>query len=206
MSFGLFKMWGMNEKLEEKGLVACEDGRIRPAWAAESELMRNYYDHEWGRPIVTESEAFERLVLEGFQAGLSWAIVLRKRDAFRLAFKDFDVDAVAAFSESDIERCAENPDIIRNRAKIRAAVHNARRVQELRDDGGLLALLASFAPEHWEQPVSSATARTVSAESHQMAAMLMKKGFKFVGPTTCFALMEETGLINNRVVGASDLL
>ncbi|MEJ5927870.1 DNA-3-methyladenine glycosylase I [Corynebacterium sp. H128] len=196
----------MNTTLNEHGLVSCTDGRIRPQWAQSSDLLRDYYDNEWGRPIRTENEAFERLVLEGFQAGLSWETILKKRPAFRAAFANFDVDTVAGFNAKDVETLLANPGIIRNRNKICAAVHNAARVQELRDDGGLLAFLASFAPTDWERPTHAETAATVSKESAAMARALKERGFKFVGPTICFALMEATGLINNRVLGASDLL
>lgn len=196
----------MNYTLEEKGLVNCPDGRIRPVWATTSDLLTTYYDYEWGRPIRTESEAFERLVLEGFQAGLSWETILKKREAFRAAFAGFDVDAVAAFTEQDVERLLKDPSIIRNGLKIRAAIRNAQCTQQLREHGGLVAFLESFTPEFWPQPESLAQANTISEESTAMARALKKLGFTFVGPTTCFALMEAIGLINNRVAGASDLI
>ncbi|MEJ5998086.1 DNA-3-methyladenine glycosylase I [Corynebacterium sp. H130] len=195
----------MNENLINKGLVICEDGRVRPVWATTSDLLRTYYDNEWGRPLMTEREAFERLSLECFQAGLSWETVLKKRDAFRKAFADFDVDTVAEFNDADITRLLENPAIIRNGNKIRATINNAKATQKLREHGGLIAFLASFAPTTWKRPASLATAKTQSEESTAMSKALKKHGFKFVGPTTCFALMEATGLIDNRVVGASDL-
>ncbi|QMV84373.1 DNA-3-methyladenine glycosylase I [Corynebacterium hindlerae] len=195
----------MNAEINEKGLVTCSDGRIRPRWATASDLMQDYYDYEWGKPLTTEDDAFERLVLEGFQAGLSWETVLKKRAAFREAFANFHVDTVADYNEADIERLLNNPAIIRNRKKICAAITNACCVQELRDDGGLLTFLSSFAPTEWNQPESLTTAQTTSAESIAMSTALKARGFKFVGPTTCFALMEATGMINNRVVGSSDL-
>lgn len=198
-------MWVMDNQLTEKGLVSCAGGRIRPVWATASDLLMNYYDNEWGKPLTTESEAFERLTLECFQAGLSWETVLKKREAFRDAFAHFDVDTVAEFNDTDIERLLANPAIIRNGKKIRATTSNARCIQQLRDDGGLVAFLAGFAPDSWQQPASAAAALTQCPESVAMAKALKKRGFKFVGPTTCFALMEATGLVNNRVLGASDL-
>lgn len=198
-------MLAMDNQLDEKGLVSCADGRVRPVWATASDLLMNYYDNEWGKPLTAESEAFERLTLECFQAGLSWETVLKKREAFRAAFAHFDVDTVAEFNDTDIGCLLANPAIIRNRNKIRATISNARSVQQLRDDGGLVAFLAGFAPDSWQQPTSVAESLTQCPESVAMAKALKKRGFKFVGPTTCFALMEATGLINNRVFGASDL-
>ncbi|QTH59733.1 DNA-3-methyladenine glycosylase I [Corynebacterium hindlerae] len=188
-----------------KGLITCEDGRIRPAWATTSDLLKSYYDNEWGKPLTSENEAFERLALEGFQAGLSWEIVLKKREALREAFAHFDVDTVAEFDDEDVSRLLVNPAIIRNASKITAVIHNARCVQSLRDEGGLVAFLHSFAPEVWEPPQSVSTAAKTSPESSAMAKELKRRGFEFVGPTTCFALMEATGIVNNRVVGSSDL-
>lgn len=201
----MFTLLAMEQEHEQKALVTCADGRIRPVWATTSDLLRLYYDEEWGRPLVHENEAFERLTLEGFQAGLSWETVLKKREAFREAFAGFDVDTVADFGEGNIASLMNNPAIIRNRPKIRAAINNAQRTQELREEGGLIAFLASFAPEEWERPVSANAARTKCPESEAMAKALKQRGFSFVGPTTCFALMEATGLINNRILGASDL-
>lgn len=195
----------MNEPKTENGLITCPDGRIRPRWATTSDLLQDYYDTEWGRPVSTESQAFERLVLEGFQAGLSWETILKKREAFRQAFAGFEVDKVAAFTEEDVAHLLANPQIIRNEAKIRAAISNARAAQKLREEGGLLNFLTSFAPEEWERPCTFAAAKTTSPESKALAKALKKRGFTFVGPTTCFALMEAIGLINNRVIGASDL-
>lgn len=187
-------------------LILGTDNRLRPAWATTSQLLQDYYDYEWGKPVSTEAEMFERLVLEGFQAGLSWEIVLKKREAFRDAFRHFEVDTVASFGEEDIEKLAQNPDIIRNRNKIRAAVTNARSIQQLRADGDLITFLQQFTPATWERPKSPSEAATTCPESHAMAKALKKRGFTFVGPTTCFALMEATGMIDNRPEGAAPLL
>ena len=182
------------------GTVLCEDGLLRPAWAAEPGMMRDYYDTEWGMPVDGENAHFERLSLEGFQAGLSWSIILRKRPAFREVFCDFDVDTVAAFTTDDIERLVVDPRIVRNRAKIEATVGNARATQALRDDGGLVDLLWSFRPETTPRPVSFADVPTVSTESTAMSKELRRKGFRFVGPTTMFALMEAVGIVDTHLL------
>ncbi|AKK02073.1 DNA-3-methyladenine glycosylase I [Corynebacterium epidermidicanis] len=193
-------------ELTPAGLVLGVDNRLRPQWATTSQLLQDYYDYEWGRPPKTESEMFERIVLEGFQAGLSWEIVLKKRPAFREAFCDFEVDRIASFGEADVAKLLANPDIIRNQNKIRAAINNAQRVQQLRAETDLITFLQNFAPVAWERPTSLEQAKTKSAESAAMARELRRRGFKFVGETTCFALMEATGMIDNRIVGAAALL
>ncbi|MDU0479713.1 DNA-3-methyladenine glycosylase I [Staphylococcus chromogenes] len=195
-----------NTELLHSGLVAGSDNRLRPPWATTSDLLRDYYDYEWGRPVTTESEMFERIALEGFQAGLSWETVLRKREAFREAFCLFDVDRVAAFSHEDVETLLDNPDIIRNRNKILAAINNAQCIQEMRADVEIITFLQRFIPPTWERPKTLKDVATTSPESEAMATALRQRGFKFVGPTTCFALMEATGMINNRIVGAAELL
>lgn len=195
-----------NTDLTQSGLILGNDQRWRPAWATTSDLLRDYYDYEWGRPVTSENEMFERIVLEGFQAGLSWEIILKKRPTFREAFANFDVDTVAAFTQDDIARLLENPAIIRNANKIRAAVNNAQRVQELRSEGGIVAFLQQFAPADFPRPAHLDQVPTKSDESLAMARALKKRGFTFVGPKTCFALMEATGLVNTRICGAGELL
>ncbi|GAA1459184.1 DNA-3-methyladenine glycosylase I [Williamsia maris] len=182
------------------GTVLCEDGLLRPVWGSEPGMMRDYYDTEWGMPVDGENAHFERLSLEGFQAGLSWSIILRKRPAFREVFCDFDVDTVAAFTDDDVERLVVDARIVRNRAKIEATIGNARATQALRDDGGLVELLWSFRPETTPLPVTFADVPTVSAESTAMSKELRRKGFRFVGPTTMFALMEAVGIVDTHLV------
>lgn len=183
-------------------VVVGDDGRARPRWAASDPLLRDYYDTEWGMPVHTEHELFERLSLEAFQAGLSWALVLRKRPAFRAAFADFDPDVVAEFGEADIARLLGDASIIRNRMKIEATVQNARATRALRDEGGLARLLWSFQPESTPMPLRAADVPTSSPESAAMARALRTKGFRFVGPVSSFALMEAAGIIDTNLIGS----
>lgn len=190
-------------------LVVGDDGLARPVWAASDALLRDYYDTEWGMPVRTERGLFERLSLEAFQSGLSWATVLRKRPAFRAAFAGFDPDAVAAFTDADVERLMTDAGIIRNRRKILATVGNARAAVALRgwdgdaDDGGDLAsFLWSFRPAATPVPHSHAEVPTASPESVAMAKALKARGFSFVGPTTAFALMEAVGMVDTHLVGS----
>ncbi|AUN42716.1 DNA-3-methyladenine glycosylase I [Tsukamurella tyrosinosolvens] len=181
------------------GLVIGEDGLARPAWAADG-LLREYYDTEWGMPIRDERGLFERIALEGFQAGLSWATVLRKRPAFRAGFADFDPDAVAAFDEGDVERLMADAGIIRNRQKIEATIGNARAVQDLRADGGLVDLVWSFRPERTPAPRTMAEVAATSPESVALSKELRRRGFRFVGPTTMYALMQAVGIVDDHLV------
>ncbi|KXO98116.1 DNA-3-methyladenine glycosylase I [Tsukamurella tyrosinosolvens] len=181
------------------GVVIGEDGLARPAWAADG-LLREYYDTEWGMPIRDERGLFERIALEGFQAGLSWATVLRKRPAFRAGFADFDPDAVAAFDEGDVERLMADAGIIRNRQKIEATIGNARAVQDLRADGGLVDLVWSFRPERTPAPRTMAEVAATSPESVALSKELRRRGFRFVGPTTMYALMQAVGIVDDHLV------
>ena len=161
--------------------------------------MRDYYDHEWGVPVRDTPGVFERIVLEGFQSGLSWAVVLRKRPGFRAAFDDFDPEVVARYTEADIERLLADPGIVRNRRKIEAAITNARATAALTDAGVDLAeLVWSFRPD---DPTRGADA-TQSPESVALSKALKKHGFVFVGPVTMFALMQAIGILEHRGAGA----
>ncbi|MCA0154601.1 DNA-3-methyladenine glycosylase I [Tsukamurella sp. M9C] len=181
------------------GVVIGEDGLARPAWAADG-LLREYYDTEWGMPIRDERGLFERIALEGFQAGLSWATVLRKRPAFRAGFADFDPDAVAAFDEGDVERLLADAGIIRNRQKVEATIGNARAVVALREDGGLVDLVWSFRPERTPEPRTMAEVAATSPESVALSKELRRRGFRFVGPTTMYALMQAVGIVDDHLV------
>jgi DNA-3-methyladenine glycosylase I len=163
-------------------------------------MLREYYDTEWGMPVHGEQAIYERISLEGFQAGLSWATILRKRPAFREAFKDFQPDMVAAFSDADVERLMQNAGIVRNRAKITAAITNAKATIALREDGGLDEFVWSFKPDATPAPQSLEQVPTTSAESIALSKALRKRGFAFVGPTTMFALMEAIGMIDTHLV------
>jgi DNA-3-methyladenine glycosylase I len=177
------------------------DQRVRCAWAGSAPEYVAYHDDEWGRPLRGVAAMFERLSLEAFQSGLSWLVILRKRPAFRAAFAGFDPAAVAAFTEADVQRLLTDAAIVRNRAKIEATVHNARRVQEL--DVALDDLIWSFAPDPAgrSRPASLAEVPATSPESVALARELKRRGLRFVGPTTCYALMQAAGLVDDHVVG-----
>ncbi|ADX71238.1 DNA-3-methyladenine glycosylase I [Pseudarthrobacter phenanthrenivorans Sphe3] len=187
---------------DPSGVLVGPDGLARPAWASTDPLMRDYYDNEWGLPVRDEQGLYERICLEGFQAGLSWATILRKRPAFRAAFIGFDPDAVALFTEHDVERLMQDPGIVRNRMKIQAAVKNARATVALRQDGGLVDFVWQFQPAVTPRPEVHADVPTQSAESIALSKALRKRGFAFVGPTTMFALMEAIGMVDTHLVGS----
>jgi DNA-3-methyladenine glycosylase I len=166
------------------------DTRTRCDWATSAPEYLAYHDDEWGRPLHGEAELFERLSLEAFQSGLSWLVILRKRPGFRAAFAAFDVDAVAAFDEPDVERLLADAGIVRNRAKITATVSNARAIRAAVPEG-LDALLWSFAP-----PNPASAPRATSPESVAMSKELKRRGLRFTGPTTCHSLMQAVGMVN----------
>ena len=183
-------------------LVTGDDGLARPVWASSDELLRDYYDTEWGVPLRDEQGLYERITLEAFQSGLSWATILRKRPAFRDVFAGFDPEVVAGFGEADVERLLGDARIVRNRAKVLAAITNARATVALRERGGLADLVWSFRPEQALAPRTVAEIPTRSDESVALAKALRSEGFAFVGPTTMFALMEAAGLVDTHVVGS----
>ncbi|MGA8788511.1 MAG: DNA-3-methyladenine glycosylase I [Paenarthrobacter sp.] len=184
----------------DDGTVIGEDGLARPLWAASDPLMQAYYDHEWGMPVRDEQGMYERISLEAFQAGLSWATILRKREAFRSAFLDFHPESVAAFTDEDVERLMQDAGIVRNRLKIRAAITNAKATIALRGEGGLVDFVWSFQPRTTPAPRTYADIPTTSPESIALSKALRKKGFAFVGPTTMHALMEAIGIIDTHLV------
>ncbi|MCW2581145.1 MAG: DNA-3-methyladenine glycosylase [Blastococcus sp.] len=179
-------------------LLATVPAVHRCSWAESAPEYVVYHDEEWGWPLRGDDALFERLCLEAFQSGLSWITILRKRPAFRAAFAGFAIDAVAAFTEADQARLMADAGIVRNRAKIAAAVRNARAAQELAD--GLSALLWSFAPGGPRvRPATLADVPATSPESVAMAKELKRRGFAFVGPTTAYALMQATGMVDDHV-------
>lgn len=175
------------------GVVLGADGRARCPWAVTAADYQDYHDLEWGRPVRGDDALFERLTLEGFQSGLSWLTILRKRPGFRVAFAGFATAAVAAYGEGEVARLLADDRIIRNRAKIEAAVANARAALALPD--GLSALLWSYAPPVAPRPATFADVPATTPESTAMARDLRRRGFRFVGPTTAYALMQATGKI-----------
>ena len=183
------------------GAVVGDDGRARCPWAATNPINRDYHDTEWGLPVRGEQALLERISLEAFQSGLSWLTILRKRPAFRAAFRDFDADQIAAFDASDIERLMGDAEIVRNHAKIVATIANARATIQLRDDTGLDALIWSYRIDDPPAPRTSAEVPTTSPESKALARDLKRRGFSFVGPTTAHALMEAIGLVDTHLAG-----
>ncbi len=176
------------------------DGLARCRWAGSTPDYLAYHDTEWGRPIRDDDGLYERLTLEAFQSGLSWLTILRKRPAFRTAFAGFAIGKVAAFDESDIERLLADAGIVRNRAKIEAAIANARAAADLPE--GLAKLLWSYAPPpRPRRPASFAEVPAVTPESTAMAKDLRKRGFRFVGPTTAYALMQASGMVDDHLAG-----
>lgn len=184
------------------GAIVGEDGLARTPWAYGDPLLLSYYDTEWGMPVRDESGMFERLSLEGFQAGLSWLTILKKRERFREVFKGFDAETVAGFGESEIESLLDDPGIIRHRGKIEACIGNARATLAMREEGGLGDFIWTFRPETTPRPRTLREMPTKSPESLALSKALKKKGFRFVGPTTMFALMEAVGMVDTHVLGS----
>jgi DNA-3-methyladenine glycosylase I len=172
----------------------------RRCWETSDELYLEYHDHEWGRPVTDERGLLERLCLEGFQSGLSWLTILRKREAFRAAFANFDADAVARFDEGDIERMLADAAIVRHRGKIEAAISNARATVELRESGKTLPdLIWSYRPEDRPAPRNQQDWEAATAESIALSKELKQRGFRFVGPTTVYATMQACGIVNDHL-------
>jgi DNA-3-methyladenine glycosylase I len=180
-------------------LVVGEDGRPRCGWGASTPDYARYHDEEWGRPVRGDDALYEKLCLEAFQSGLSWITILRKREAFRAAFAGFEAERVAAFGERDVERLMADAGIVRNRAKIQASIANAQAVLAL--DVPLADLLWSFAPPARPRPTARAGVPAVTPESTAMARELKRRGFRFVGPTTAYALMQACGLVDDHIEG-----
>lgn len=188
------------------GIRVGTDGRPRCWWPGDDPLYVAYHDAEWGRPVDDDRRLFEKLCLEGFQSGLSWLTILRKRPSFRAAFAGFDPASVADFGDADVERLMADAGIVRNRAKILATINNARRYPELvAETGSLAAYLWSFEPDAAVRPATLDHATLmmfgVSAESKAMSRDLRRRGWAFVGPTTAYAAMEALGIVNDHLDG-----
>jgi DNA-3-methyladenine glycosylase I len=188
---------------EASSLADGPDGRPRCRWAVSAPEYIGYHDDEWGRPVRDDRGLYEKLCLEAFQSGLAWITILRKREAFRAAFAGFEVDRVAAFGERDVKRLLADAGIVRNRAKIDAAIANARATIELRESGeSLNDLLWSFAPDGARPaPRTFDEVPATTDESKAVARELKRRGFRFVGPTTAYALMQACGLVNDHLAG-----
>ena len=183
-------------------MTVAADDRIRCGWIDETRLApadfilyRDYHDTEWGRPLRDSAALFERISLEAFQSGLSWLIILRKRENFRRAFHGFDVDRVARYTKRDIDRLMADTGIVRNRAKVEATIANAHATADLDVDLG--ELLWSFAPPSRPRPADLSQVPAVTPESTAMAKELKRRGFRFVGPTTAYALMQAAGMVDD---------
>ena len=182
----------------DEGLIRGEDGVVRCFWGDSASEYRAYHDTEWGLPVADDRRLFEKLCLEGFQSGLSWLTILRKREAFRRAFAGFDFDRVARFGDRDIERLLADASIVRHRGKIEATVNNAKRAVELVEtEGSLAAYIWRFEPERQTRP----SELTQTPESQALARDLKRRGWRFVGPTTVYAFMQAMGLVNDHLQG-----
>jgi DNA-3-methyladenine glycosylase I len=190
----------------DAGVEVGADGLARCWWCGDDAIYTGYHDTEWGRPVADDRRLFEVLSLEGFQAGLSWLTILRKRDAFRRAFADFEIDAVAEFDRRSVARLMADEGIVRNRAKIEATINNARRCAEMVEElGGLGAYVWGFEPDPRSRPASLDRAALLAmdgdAASAALSADLRRRGWRFVGPTTVYAFMQATGLVNDHLRG-----
>jgi len=182
-------------------LVRGEDGKARCRWGSSDDLYRAYHDREWGWPVTEERGLYEKLCLECLQSGLSWALILRKRDGIRDALAAFDPDAVAGFGRKETEALLQDPRVIRNRRKLEAIVQNARATVAMRNDLSLPKLVWSFIPPRRKAPRSYADLASLTDESKGLAKELKRRGFAFVGPTTVYATMQAVGLVNDHLAG-----
>ena len=192
--------------MTENGIIFGEDGRGRCAWHGGLDDYRRYHDEEWGRPVTSDTRLFEKICLEGFQSGLSWLTILRKREAFRAAFAGFDFEKVAEFGEVDVARCLADPGIVRHRGKIVSTINNARRALALRDEfGSLAAYFWAQEPGEGERPAvmtyETLRANPTTPASTRISKDLKRRGWSFVGPTTVYAFMQAMGLVNDHLEG-----
>ena len=188
------------------GITIEPDGVARCWWGSGDELYRPYHDREWGRPVADDTRYFEKLSLEGFQSGLSWLTILRKRENFRAAFSGFEIETVAAFGTDDVDRLLADAGIVRHRGKIEAVINNARRCAELRDEFGSLAAYAwSYEPDPSSRPAvldrAALMALATSPESVAMSKDLRRRRWSFVGPTTVYSFMQSMGIVNDHLEG-----
>ena len=193
-------------EVERTGLVRGEDGVVRCAWHGNLPDYQLYHDREWGRPVADDRRLFEKICLEGFQSGLSWLTILRKRESFRAAFDNFDFDKVARYGDADIERLLADPGIVRHRGKIVSTINNAKRARELADEAGsLAAFFWRFEPGAGERPetvdLAHLRANPTTAVSVRLSKNLKKRGWSFVGPTTVYAFMQAMGMVNDHLEG-----
>ena len=181
--------------------VMGEDGVMRCSWCMATPEYRHYHDHEWGYPVADDRRLFEKLCLEGFQSGLSWLTILRKRDNFRAGFANFEIAAVAAFTDADVDRLLADAGIVRHRGKIEATINNAARAQELIAEAGSLAAFVWQFEE--KAPRAVPELRATSPQSEALSKALKKRGWRFVGPTTVYAFMQAMGMVNDHLEGCA---
>ena len=198
----------LDDTAAPNGLFTDDSHVTRCVWCRATPHYQHYHDHEWGQPVCDDTRLFEKICLEGFQAGLSWLTILNKREAFRAAFAGFDIDRVAAFDESDNKRLLLDAGIVRHRGKIASTINNAQRAQELLQEfGTLAAYFWQFEPASATRPaqITHQTLRgvTTSAESIALSKDLRKRGWSFVGPTTMYAFMQAMGLVNDHIDGCA---
>ncbi len=180
--------------------IKGEDGIARCWWCGDDPEYVRYHDEEWGQPVSEDRRLFEKICLEGFQAGLSWITILRKRDAFRRAFANFEIESVARFGSKQVDQLVRNADIIRHRGKIESTINNANRALELRDQRGSLAtFIWQFEPSRSRVIQSKKDIAATTPESTAMSKELKKLGWSFVGPTTCYAMMQSVGMVNDHL-------
>jgi DNA-3-methyladenine glycosylase I len=192
--------------MAENGLIVGEDGKARCAWGGSTPDYAHYHDREWGRPMADDYRLFEKICLEGFQSGLSWLTILRKRENFRAGFAGFDFHKVARFRDKDIERLLADPGIVRHRGKIESTINNARRAVELaKEEGSLAAYFWRHEPDPKSRPKrldrTTLMALSTTPESVALSKDLKKRGWSFVGPTTVYAFMQAMGLVNDHLDG-----
>lgn len=186
------------------GLIEGTAGKQSCWWHGELDDYRLYHDNEWGRPVVDDTRLFEKICLEGFQSGLSWLTILRKREGFRAAFAGFDINKVAAFTDDDIERLVLDSGIVRHRGKIKSTINNAKRAQEMRKEfGSLAAYFWAYEPAESERPkrIIKSEIPGFTETSTKISKDLKKRGWSFVGPTTVYAFMQAMGLVNDHLEG-----
>ncbi len=198
----------LDDNTAPTGLFTDDSLVTRCVWCRSTPEYQRYHDHEWGVPVSDDRRLFEKICLEGFQAGLSWLTILKKREAFRLAFAGFDMDAVAVFDDADIKRLLLDAGIVRHRGKIASTINNAQRAQEMRREfGTLAAYFWQFEPQLEARPGQithqTLSGMTTSAQSISMSKDLRKRGWSFVGPTTMYAFMQAMGLVNDHILGCA---
>ena len=197
-----------HQAAERRGLFIADDGTPRCHWCRATPGYQHYHDHEWGFPVTDERRLFEKICLEGFQAGLSWLTILNKRESFRAGFANFEADQVVRFTEKDVERLLADAGIVRHRGKIESTINNAQRVLELRQEFGSFAAYAwGYEPPARSRPKKltheALIAMTTSPEATAMSKDLKKRGWSFVGPTTVYAFMQAMGLVNDHREGCA---